>query len=163
MLFLTFSREETNALGRAVARFLKSGDVVLLDGEMGNGKSELARGIAQALGARGPVPSPSFTILNDYDYLRLPLHHFDFYRINDEDELYEAGLDEIIGSSGISLIEWFEKAEAVIPKIHLKLSIRKLEDDKRKIELLTDGFREINEKELMKAFEEEKQNADFSL
>lgn len=163
MLFLSKSSYETNAFGRAVARFLKSGDVVLLAGEMGNGKSEIARGIAQALGVKGPVPSPSFTILNDYDYLSLPLHHFDFYRINDEDELYESGLDEIIASSGISLIEWFEKAEGVIPKERLILSISKLENDDREIRLVSDNFRAIDEAELLRAFEEEKSNANFSL
>ena len=96
--FVTESAEETRALGARLADKLCAGDVVLLSGAMGAGKSEFARGVARGLGLDGPIPSPSFTILCLYREGRLPLKHFDWYRLSGEDELYGAGLDEYVGA-----------------------------------------------------------------
>ncbi len=127
--------EDMQALGRALAGTLKDGDVVLLTGEMGAGKSELSRGIARGLGIKGPVPSPSFTILNLYEEGTMPLYHFDWYRIGDEEELYASGLDEMIGLRGLTLIEWHEKAPDLRPETGLEIVIEKQRDMSRTVDI----------------------------
>ena len=94
-------RESTQALGARLAPTLRAGDVILLSGNIGAGKSEFARGVARGLGIACAVPSPSFTILNVYEEGRVPLYHFDWYRIGDESELTDMGLDEYIGGNGV--------------------------------------------------------------
>lgn len=127
--------EDMQALGRALAGALQDGDVVLLTGEMGAGKSELSRGIARGLGIQGPVPSPSFTILNLYEEGTMPLYHFDWYRIEDEEELYASGLDEMIGLRGLTLIEWHEKAPDLRPETGLEIVIEKQQDMSRTVDI----------------------------
>ena len=85
---------DTRRLGEKLAGELKAGDVVLLRGELGAGKSELARGIAAGLGVKETVPSPTFTILNVYDSGRIPLYHFAWDRLESAEELYELGMDD---------------------------------------------------------------------
>ena len=97
---VTNSVAETRALGAQLAEKLKAGDVILLEGELGAGKSELARGVAKGLGVLETVTSPSFTILNVYESGRIPLYHFDWYRLESEEELYELGMDEYLGGDG---------------------------------------------------------------
>ena len=89
----TNSPVQTRQLGEKLAASLKAGDVLLLLGDLGAGKSELTRGIAKGLGVHATVTSPSFTILNVYDEGSIPLYHFDWYRLNDVEELYEMGMD----------------------------------------------------------------------
>ena len=101
----TRSEGDTFALGRALGAFLHPGDALLLSGDLGTGKSVLARGAAQALGVEGPMPSPSFNIMFPYEG-RVPVYHFDLYRLSGPDEFYAAGLDEFVGASGVALIEW---------------------------------------------------------
>ena len=127
--------EEMQALGRALADTLRDGDVVLLTGEMGAGKSELSRGVARGLGIKGPVPSPTFTILNLYEEGRMPLYHFDWYRIEDEEELFASGLDEMIGLKGLTLIEWHEKAPDLRPASGLEIIIQKQDDLSRTVQM----------------------------
>ncbi len=134
----THSAAETRALGAQLARLLNGGDVLLLKGDMGAGKSELARGIARGLGITGPVPSPSFTILNAYDEGRVPFHHFDWYRVNDASELTESGLDEIIGQ-GITVIEWPERAPSLWPEDRLEIAIVALSDQERSVDMRSIG------------------------
>ena len=138
------SAKETRAVGQQLASLLKAGDVVLLDGDLGAGKSELARGVARGLGIEGAVPSPSFTILNAYDEGRIPLYHFDWYRIADPQELYDIGLDEFVGGDGVALIEWSERAEECLPEDYLQVEIDKVDDHTRRITLAPVGaFRMI--------------------
>ena len=106
MMVITNNAAETRALGRRLAEQLKAGDVILLEGELGAGKSELARGVAGGLGVTETVTSPSFTILNVYESGRIPLYHFDWYRLESSEELYELGMDEYLGGDGIALVEW---------------------------------------------------------
>lgn len=136
---LAATREDTQALGRQVASTLKAGDVVLLSGRMGAGKSEFARGVARGLGITTAVPSPSFTILNVYDEGRLPLYHFDWYRIGDESELTDMGLDEYIGGDGVCLIEWHERAQDLLPRTALEVHLAPQEDGARLITLIPHG------------------------
>ena len=144
-MITTHSAEETRALGAKLAAQLRRGDVVLLRGDLGAGKSEFARGVARGLGVQGPVPSPSFTILNMYEEGRIPLYHFDWYRIHDPDEIGEMGFEEQIGGDGIALIEWSEQAPEYVPDRALDISIRAVDETTREITLEPQGgfpFRE---------------------
>ena len=132
-MITTHSAKETRALGAKLAAHLRPGDVVLLRGDLGAGKSEFARGVARGLGVQGPVPSPSFTILNMYDEGRIPLYHFDWYRIHDPDEIGEMGFEEQIGGDGIALIEWSEQAPEYVPDRALDISIRAVDENTREI------------------------------
>ena len=125
--------ETTRDIGRRLSAHLRDGDTVVLEGELGAGKSEFARGIARGLNYEGPIPSPSFTILNEYEGGRLALHHFDWYRLSDSEELYESGLNEYIGAKGVSVIEWSERAPDALPADYLVVSLLPLEDGTRRI------------------------------
>ncbi len=139
MKFECRSAAETQALGQKIAAGLHRGDVLLLSGHMGAGKSEFARGVARGLGITCAVPSPSFTILNVYDEGRIPLYHFDWYRIGDESELTDMGLDEFIGGDGAALIEWHERASDLLPDTALEVRLSPREDGVREIELIPRG------------------------
>ena len=133
MVYKTRTEEETLQLGKEMAAGLKGGDVVLLHGGLGAGKSVFTRGIARGLGISGPVTSPTFTILNVHEGPGLKLHHFDLYRIEDPDELDEIGFDEFITDSGaVSVIEWPEVAKGLLPKDAIEIRISS-EDGGRKI------------------------------
>lgn len=127
------SARETREIGEKLAAHLRAGDVVLLEGNLGAGKSEMARGIARGLGITGAVPSPSFTILNAYDEGKIPLYHFDWYRIEDPNEIWEMGMDEQLGGDGIALIEWSEKARECLPEKLLKITLLPLDENTREI------------------------------
>ena len=142
--YLTRSFRETQDLGSRLAQHLRVGDVVTLCGDLGAGKSEFSRGVARGLGITGPVPSPSFTILNTYEG-RDMFYHFDWYRIADPQELYDIGLDEFVGGDGIALIEWSERAEEVLPEAYLQVRIEKIDDNTRSITFCPMGnFRKIS-------------------
>ena len=122
----------------ALASMLDAGDTVLLEGDLGTGKSVMARGVARALGIAGAMPSPTFTLLIPYEGTK-KLYHFDLYRLADPDEFYAAGLDEFVGGDGIALVEWPQMAE-LEPVPALKLNLRRGEgDDDRLIEIENDG------------------------
>lgn len=125
MLIQTNSAEETRTLGEKLSRRLQAGDVVVLEGDLGAGKSELARGIARGLGVKETVTSPSFTILNVYESGRVPLYHFDWYRLESAEELYELGMDEYLGGDGIAVVEWAERCPEVVPEgsIHIRIEV----------------------------------------
>jgi tRNA threonylcarbamoyladenosine biosynthesis protein TsaE len=90
---------------------------------MGAGKSELTRGIAKGLLIDGPILSPTFTILQSYDTGRLPLFHFDWYRIMDPEELYEIGTEEYLSGKGVSVVEWPDRAPGMLPEAYLQISL----------------------------------------
>lgn len=144
------SSEDMQSLGRELSKQLLPGDVLLLTGVMGAGKSELCRGIARGLGIQGPVTSPTFTILNLYEEGKTSFHHFDLYRIQHEDELMESGLDEYIGGQNITAIEWHERAPALLPDDCLEISITPYHDGAgREVEFLPHGaFRALDYKQL---------------
>lgn len=129
----TTSANETRTLGERLASSLRPGDVLLLLGDMGVGKSELTRGIARGLGIQGPVASPTFTILQVYDEGRIPLYHFDWYRLESADELYEMGMDEYLGGDGIAIIEWPSQCPEAIPPCRLEITLTPLADTVREI------------------------------
>lgn len=126
---LSVSEKQTQRLGYALGACLRAGDVVLLEGEMGAGKSVLTRAAARGMGVEGPVPSPTFTILNVHEGSAMKLYHFDLYRLEGEDALYEMGLDEYIpAADGASLIEWPQMAAEAMPADHLAVDIRYAQD-----------------------------------
>ena len=135
MLRETNSAAETRALGEEVAERLQPGDVVVLEGELGAGKSELARGIAKGLGVTETVTSPSFTILNVYESGRCPLYHFDWYRLESEDELYELGMDEYLGGDGIAVVEWAGRCPDAVPEKVIRISLEVTGEEQRRIHI----------------------------
>lgn len=146
----TSSAEETRALGERLARQLLPGDVVLLEGAMGAGKSELTRGIARGLGVEGAIPSPTFTILNCYDQGRLPLYHFDWYRLESAEELYELGMDEYLLGDGVAVVEWPSQAPGVAPEKRLTIAITPDSGDGRLLTFTCEGgFRALDEVALL--------------
>jgi len=136
---VTHSAAETRALGARIAQELKAGDVVLLEGELGAGKSEFARGVAGGLGVTETVTSPSFTILNVYESGRVPLYHFDWYRLESAEELFEMGLDEYLGGDGIALVEWPGRCPEAVPEKHLTIRFTQTGEETRNIEAFRSG------------------------
>lgn len=135
MLTVTNSAAETRALGEQLARRLQPGDTVILEGELGAGKSELARGIARGLGVTETVTSPSFTILNVYESGRCPLYHFDWYRLESEEELYELGMDEYLGGDGVAVVEWAERCPDAVPENRIRIRLEVTGEETRRIEI----------------------------
>jgi tRNA threonylcarbamoyladenosine biosynthesis protein TsaE len=117
------SEADTLALGAGIARGLAPGMVVFLSGELGAGKTTLARGILRGLGYTGRVKSPTFTLVEVYKLSRLYLYHFDFYRFNNPKELGDAGFRELFNREAVCLVEWPEKAGAELPAADLRISI----------------------------------------
>lgn len=141
----TASPNETRALGRSLAQKLQPGDVLLLLGNLGAGKSEMTRGIAEGLGVSGPVTSPSFTILNVYDDGRIPLYHFDWYRLESAEELFEMGMDEYLGGDGVAVVEWPSQCPEAIPETYLSVKLVPVGETEREITLTPMGaFRAID-------------------
>ncbi|MBQ8312486.1 MAG: tRNA (adenosine(37)-N6)-threonylcarbamoyltransferase complex ATPase subunit type 1 TsaE [Clostridia bacterium] len=133
------SPAQTRAIGQQLAEMLQAGDVLLMLGDLGAGKSELTRGIAKGLGVTATVASPSFTILNVYDEGRVPLYHFDWYRLNDVEELYEMGMDEYLGSDGVAVVEWPSQCPEAIPESYLEVKITPISETEREITLTPCG------------------------
>jgi tRNA threonylcarbamoyladenosine biosynthesis protein TsaE len=125
MDFVVDSLEKTLALGKKIGELANSGDIICLIGDLGTGKTHITKGIAQGLGIYENITSPTFTIVNEYSG-RLKLNHFDVYRVNDPDEIEAIGFDEYIFSDSISIIEWANYIEELIPKEHIRIIINKL-------------------------------------
>lgn len=135
-MFRTKSEEETIALGERLAQGLPPGSVVLLIGELGAGKTTLAKGIVKGLGAADPdeVSSPTFTLIHEYgDPVRV--YHVDLYRLDDPREAEALGLEELFGRSAVVLVEWGEKFPRLWPENRVEIRIRRLGDE-REIEAL---------------------------
>lgn len=125
MEFLVNSVEQTNEIGMQLGKLLNSGDIVCLTGDLGTGKTHISKGIAKGLGVTDHITSPTFTIVNEYDSGRLKLFHFDVYRVSDPDEIYAIGFDDYIFSDGVSLIEWANYIEEILPSEYLHIYIEK--------------------------------------
>ena len=135
MKFITKSLEETEQVAINFANTLKSGDVVLLNGDLGAGKTVFSKGIVSAL-SNGEIcaVSPTFVIVNSYN-CNPPVYHFDLYRINDVSELDAIGAEEYFFGDGICLVEWPIRAENAFPHYAIKVYIEKLDDNKRLIKV----------------------------
>ena len=124
MDYLTHNEIETEALGETLARRLGAGDVVAYRGDLGAGKTAFTRGLARGLGCTGRVTSPTFTVVNEYEG-RLPLFHFDLYRLDGEDALYDIGWEDYLDRGGVCAVEWSERAEGALPRETVWVSIRR--------------------------------------
>ena len=121
----SFSAEETYDIGRALAEKAVPGEIYALSGDLGVGKTVFTKGFAAGLGITEPVNSPTFTILQVYEGGRLPLYHFDVYRIEEPEEMEEVGLDDYLFGKGVCLIEWANLIEEILPDHYQKITIRK--------------------------------------
>ena len=109
------SVEDTVAYGHTVATTLRRGDVIALCGDLGAGKTHFVKGVAAGVQSDAPVTSPTFTLIHEYLGGRLPLYHFDFYRLDDEDDALKIGLDEYLEGDGVCVIEWADKFPGLLP------------------------------------------------
>lgn len=143
MVAETFSSKETYELGKKLGSSAKSGDIYCLDGDLGVGKTVFTQGFAKGLGIDEPINSPTFTIVQEYHEGRIPLYHFDVYRIGDVTEMDEIGYEEYFFSNGVCLIEWGSLISELLPENTKYITISKdlsKDFDYRKIEI-TDGKR----------------------
>ncbi|MBS0621248.1 MAG: tRNA (adenosine(37)-N6)-threonylcarbamoyltransferase complex ATPase subunit type 1 TsaE [Verrucomicrobia bacterium] len=132
--FISASPEETHQIGKALGERLQAGDLVVFSGDLGSGKTTFIRGLAEGLGVqdlRG-VSSPTFTYMHEYAG-RLPLYHFDLYRLPNGEEFFRAGFDEFWDLSGVCCIEWSEKLEGHLPESAIRVNIAYREEGKREI------------------------------
>lgn len=144
MVTETFSAEETLELGKKIGSQAKPGEIYTLNGDLGVGKTVFAQGLAQGLGITEPISSPTFTIVQIYEKGRMPLYHFDVYRIGDVEEMEEIGYEDCFYGKGVCLIEWAELIGEIIPEEAIPVRIEKnLEKgfDYRKITVEKNGER----------------------
>lgn len=125
MIKETFNSEETFEFGFELGQKAASGEIYCLEGDLGVGKTVFTQGFAKGLGIDEPINSPTFTIVQEYHEGRIPLYHFDVYRIADVDEMDEIGYEEYFFSDGVCLIEWASLVEEIIPEEAIKISIKK--------------------------------------
>lgn len=117
----------TTSFGKKLSNLLQPGDFICLDGDLGAGKTFLSKGIIKALGVTEYVTSPSYTIVNEYEG-QFPIYHFDVYRIDDIDEMYEIGYEEYFYGEGVCLVEWANMISELLPKNHYQINL-KMGDD----------------------------------
>ena len=125
MIKESFSPEETYALGKRLGEAAKQGDIFCLNGDLGVGKTVFTQGFADGLGITEPVNSPTFTIVQQYDDGRLPLYHFDVYRIGDISEMDEVGYEDCFFGEGVCLIVWSNLIEEILPDHVIQVKIEK--------------------------------------
>ncbi len=123
--FDSYSAEDTFAIGKAIGEAAQPGEVYALDGDLGVGKTVFTKGVAAGLGIQGPVNSPTFTIVQIYEDGRIPLYHFDVYRIEEPEEMEEVGFDDYIYGQGICLIEWADQIRDILPDHLQTVTIKK--------------------------------------
>ena len=124
-IYETNGAEETFEVGMRLAKEAKAGDIYCLDGDLGTGKTVFSQGFAAGLGIKEAVNSPTFTIVCEYEEGRLPLYHFDVYRIGDVEEMEELGYEEYFYSDGVCLIEWSTLIQEIIPDNAIEIVIEK--------------------------------------
>ena len=117
------NEEETKKFGEKLCEKLTAGSIVALTGDLGTGKTTLTKAIAAGLGVTDVITSPTFNIVKQYDSGRLPLYHFDVYRIGDVDEMYEIGYEEYFFGDGVCVIEWADLIEEIIPDDAVRIEI----------------------------------------
>ena len=142
MEFITTSPAQTEAVAEALAKQLKPGTILAYEGDLGAGKTAFTRGLARGLGATDMVTSPTYTIVNEYLSGRMPLFHFDMYRLASSDDLWDIGWEDYLERGGVCAVEWSENvADAMEDPITVR--IEKLGDEQRKITIL--GGRDLED------------------
>jgi tRNA threonylcarbamoyladenosine biosynthesis protein TsaE len=152
--FISHSAAQTVRIGQRLGETMQAGDVLLLLGNIGTGKTQFIKGVVQGLDSSDLVTSPTFVLVNEYragaKWRTVPIYHLDLYRIDDPSELTTIGVDEIWNESCICLIEWAERAEGWLPGEHLALHIQHLDETKRVLRFVPHGERYISLVELFK-------------
>ena len=131
---ISYSPEDTQGLGTAMGELASAGDIYLLVGELGAGKTCLTQGIAWGLGIQEYAASPSFVVVREM-HGRLPLYHMDLYRLDNIEEIFELGLDDYLYGSGVCVVEWAEKGTGLLPDEHLLIEISYLAGNERRLRL----------------------------
>ncbi len=139
MEYLSGSPQETEALGEALGRALEAGAVVAYTGDLGAGKTAFTRGLARGLGITQSVTSPTFTIVNEYEGGRLPLFHFDLYRLGGWEELFDIGWEDYLARGGVCAVEWSERAEDALEEEPVWVDIRRGEGEEQRVISITGG------------------------
>ena len=140
MKFMTHSPEETEKIGAALAEKMEPGTVIAYRGDLGAGKTAFTRGLARGLGYREPVTSPTYTIVNEYLGGRLPLFHFDMYRLHSADDLWDIGWEDYLERGGVCAVEWSENVQESLEGA-MTVSIEKLDENTRRITIEAEGKR----------------------
>ncbi len=135
MVVDTHSEAETEALARRLAQGLEPGEVLALEGDLGAGKTAFTRGLAQGLGYPGRVQSPTFTIVNEYEGGRLPLFHFDLYRLSTPEELFDIGWEDYLARGGVCAVEWSERGGDLLSPTRRVTIARGETDSVRRIQI----------------------------
>ena len=133
MEFITRSPDETRALGGRLADALQGGEVIAFTGDLGAGKTAFVSGMACALGVDERVTSPTFTIVNEYEGGRLPLFHFDMYRLGSADELFHIGWEDYLARGGICAVEWSENVDEAIDEDAIRVAIIRGDDENSRV------------------------------
>ena len=133
MEFVTECEQETEALGERLAGRLEPGAVVAFTGDLGAGKTAFTRGLARGLGISGRVTSPTFTIVNEYEGGRLPLFHFDMYRLGSSDELFGIGWEDYLAREGVCAVEWSENVSDALEEGTIFVEIRRGASERQRI------------------------------
>ena len=134
LTFTTSSAEETITLGEKIGRLLKKGDIIAMQGTLAAGKTTITKGIAKALGITDTITSPTFCLISEY-YGRMPLYHFDVYRLEGTEDFINLGADDMLYGDGVSIIEWSEKIMDELPARTIILRLTPQEDGSRIIEI----------------------------
>lgn len=134
------SEQDTVKLGEKVAKQLKKGDVVALSGDLGTGKTAFVKGLAQGFGIDEYITSPTFTLVQSYKGPGFNLHHFDVYRISDEEELFETGFEEYLYEGDICVIEWADLVKNLIPPRSVWVYFERLNDGENKRRITIEGL-----------------------
>jgi tRNA threonylcarbamoyladenosine biosynthesis protein TsaE len=137
---ISHSPEQTQEFGASIGELCQPGDVFLLEGTLGAGKTCLTQGIAWGLGIKEYAASPSFVVVREL-HGRLPLYHVDLYRLDQIEEIAELGLDDYLYGKGVCVVEWAEKGLSVLPSEHMLIQLSYLSDDERKLQLKPYGER----------------------
>ena len=134
MVLDSHSEQETEALARELAQTLNPGDVLALEGDLGAGKTAFTRGLAAGLGYTGRVTSPTFTVVNEYIGGRLPLVHFDLYRLTSPEELFDIGWEDYLDRGGVCCVEWSQQGGDYLASAR-RITITRVSDTARRIEI----------------------------
>ena len=132
MEFITYSPEETEAIGQRLGAILSAGTILAYEGDLGAGKTAFTRGLAKGLGANDPVTSPTYTIVNEYLSGRIPLFHFDMYRLRSSEDLWDIGWDDYLDRGGVCAVEWSENVRDAMEDA-VTVRIEKTGEDTRRI------------------------------
>ncbi|MBR4261156.1 MAG: tRNA (adenosine(37)-N6)-threonylcarbamoyltransferase complex ATPase subunit type 1 TsaE [Clostridia bacterium] len=143
--FVSKSENDTIEFANSLASLLKNGDIIVLSGDLGSGKTKFTQGILKHFGLENEISSPTFTIVNEYHKDEINIYHFDVYRLSDSDEFYAIGGDEYL-NNGICIIEWGEIIEDVLPNDYIKINFTKDAENEnyRTLELIANGTNSQN-------------------